>query len=484
MSVRLSLTWTFLAQGLGFLITFGSTIVVARLVTPRDFGVFAMATAATTLINLFMQFGLAKYIMREAEISTDLLRSLFTVNVLVSAVYVGSILLGAILAGPIFGSADVGQFLYVFALFPIFAMFEFIPEALCSRDMRFGLISILQIVRAVVLALSTMFFAWKGYAFLSFAWAQVLAWATTSICFNVAVWRPDVWRLRFGGIKQILQFGSQMIGISGLSQFGTRSGEMILGSLLGLTNLGLYSRAASLPATLYGNIFGAGGNVIFSRMSLDLRESGEFHQTYLRFMRLLLGLMWPMLLGLAVLSRPIIYHLYGAKWQAAAIPLSLLTIAAAVTGSIGMAHEIFILRHATAMQMRIEFIRTSLGFLFFVGGAIISLPAAAAAKLLEALLAFALYRRPMNRLIGGPSGELRRMYAEAGALTVAAVLPALTLMFLTGFAPETGLLPIGGSIIAGGMLWAILLKQRQHPIATELFAFFARLRAIPKRAPN
>lgn len=55
MSVRRSLAWTYLAQALNFFVTFGSTVVVARLVSPRDFGIYAMATAVTTIINVFMQ---------------------------------------------------------------------------------------------------------------------------------------------------------------------------------------------------------------------------------------------------------------------------------------------------------------------------------------------------------------------------------------------------------------------------------------------
>jgi len=103
MSVRRSLTWTYLAQALSFLLTFGSTVVVARLVSPRDFGIFAMAAAVTTIINVFMQFGLAKYLMRETELSRELLRTLFTVNVIMSMVYVAMILVGALAAGRLFG---------------------------------------------------------------------------------------------------------------------------------------------------------------------------------------------------------------------------------------------------------------------------------------------------------------------------------------------------------------------------------------------
>lgn len=478
MSVRLSLFWSYLAQISAFVITFGSTIVVARLISPRDFGIFAMATAATTVINVFMQFGLAKYLMREAEITRELLRSLFTVNVLLSLTYVGAILIGAATAQQFAGSADVGRFLYVFALFPLFAMMEFIPEAICSRDGRFGVISVLAILRAIVIALTTMFFAWRGYAFLSFAWAQVFAWAATATCFNILVWRPDVWRFRLKGVREILHFGSQMIGIRGLSMLGARGGEMALGSLLGLTSLGLYSRASSLPTTLSNNVFGAAGNVIYARMSLEMRETGEFHQTYTRFMRLLLGVMWPMMFGLAVLAKPTIRLLYGAKWEPAAQPLSMLALATAGTIALGLAPEVFILRHQTKRQFTIELARTIAGLLFFMTGAFISLTAAAGAKLAESLLALALYRGPLNKMLGGPDHALSTMYLESLVLAVLAALPSLLLMLWTRFSAETSLLAITGSVALGAGLWAVLIWRRQHPLATEFIGVLNRLRQI------
>ncbi|WP_114227856.1 MULTISPECIES: oligosaccharide flippase family protein [Sphingomonas] len=476
MSVRLSLFWSYLAQISGFVITFGSTIVVARLVSPRDFGIFAMATAVTTVINVFMQFGLAKYLMREAEITRELLRSLFTVNVLLSLFYVAAILVGAVTAEHFVGSQDVGRFLYVFALFPLFAMMEFIPEAICSRDGRFGVISLLSIVRAIVIAVTTLFFAWNGYAFLSFAWAQVFAWAVTATCFNVLVWRPDAWRLRFKGIREILHFGSQMIGIRGLAQLGTRGGEMALGSLLGLTSLGLYSRASSLPNTLFNNVFGAAGNVIYSRMSLELRETGQFHQTYIRFMRLLLGIMWPMMFGLAVLSKPAINLLYGAKWQPAAEPLSFLALATAVTIALGLVPEVFILRHQTKQQFGIETVRTIAGLSMFVLGAFVGLTAAAGAKLAEAVLALALYRRPLNRMLEGPNHVLAKMYGESFGLGLIAALPSLLLMIWTRFSASTSLIAIAGAVALGGLLWSTALWRLRHPLALEVIGLIKRRR--------
>jgi O-antigen/teichoic acid export membrane protein len=267
-----------------------------------------------------------------------------------------------------------------------------------------------------------------------------------------------------------------MMGISGISQLSGRVGEMTLGSLLGLTSLGLFTRASSLPNTLYVNVYGAGSNVVFSRLSSDLRERGEFYDNYLRFMRLLLGFLWPTMFGIAILSQPIIFILYGAKWQAAATPLSLLTIAAAITAAIGMTAEIFILRHRTQQQVRIEVIRAVIGYAAFAAGAMISLTLAAGSKVVEAVFAFLLYRKPMAELVGGPPGALRRTYFEALLVTSVGVLPSFLLMIWSGWSPATPAVHLAIAALLGVISWAALLVALRHPLYLEC-ARFLRLRA-------
>jgi O-antigen/teichoic acid export membrane protein len=323
------------------------------------------------------------------------------------------------------------------------------------------------VLRAVVMASTTIVLALRGYGFMSFAWAQVLSWVATSVCYNLAIWRPDVWKPSFAGIREIIRFGWQMIGINGVSQLSARGGDMVLGSFLGLANLGLYNRASSLPTQLYGNIYGAGANVLFSHMSKELRETESIHGSYFRFMRLILGALWPILFGLAVLSNPVIYLLYGAGWQAAAMPLALLSVSYGITLAIGMSAEVFILRHRTQQQFRIESIRALLGFLLFCGGSAISLTLAAAAKVAEAVLAFLLYRKPMIELVGGPDGALRGIYLEAITVAIAAVLPAILLMMWSGWSPSTPTLHLATAVLTGALCWTTLLIWLRHPLYTE-----------------
>jgi O-antigen/teichoic acid export membrane protein len=474
MSTRRSLSLTYLAQVISFLLTFSSSIYLARVLSPRDFGIFGMATAVTTVISVFMTLGLARYIVREKSVDDDMLSTLFTVNVIIAVCYISSILLGSFISGYFFEAAELSQFLLVFAIFPLFSMMEFIPSALCNRDMRFGLIAVLTVLRAAVLAGVTIALAIYGFAYMSFAWAQVCAWLLTSVAYNMVVWRPRVWRFSLKNAREVLRFGWQMVGVSGLNQLGSRVGEIIMGASLGYASLGLYSRAANIPANIYNNVFSTGTNVIFSKLALELRENGVFHDLYYRFSRMLLGLIWPMFLGVAVLASPLVNILYGERWQAAAVPLTLLSLAFATSATVGLSAEVFILRHQTHLQVRNEALRTSFGLTLFGVATLISLPFAAAAKLLEATFAVMLYFAPLRRLVGGSKLDNRRLYVEAFVLSVVAVLPSLLLMFWTGFSPQTKPPLIIASVLTGILLWGTLLFISQHPLASELLRLWRR----------
>lgn len=468
MSVRRSLAWSYSGQALNFLIAFGSSIVIARLVTPREFGIFAMASALGALLGLIFNFGFANYIIREQELDQKTLRSVFTVSAVFTVVFSGLLLGSGLAAVHLFDSRAVGEFLLVFGFAPLIQMFEFIPQALGTRAMRFGVISTISVLRNLTIATTTIILAWLGYQHMSFAWAGVAGTLVSVAAYNLLFWNQTVFKPRFAGFRQIVVFGLQMVSISGFAQINGRVGEMILGSWLGLGALGLYSRASNLANQLYSNFYGVATSVIFVKMAADHRETGEFHQTFLRALRILLAVVWPMMLGLAVLSKPVIFTLYGERWIDAALPLTFLMLAFFVVLGIGMHWEVFILRKQTALQTRIEAVRAASGITLFAAACLVSLPLAAAARLAEAVIAYLLYRPHMDRMIGISGGQLDRLYGESLVVAGIAVVPSLGLMAWTGFDARTPVLWVAAAIAVGMAGWGIALAWLRHPILEEL----------------
>jgi O-antigen/teichoic acid export membrane protein len=468
MSVRRSMGWSFSAQFLNFIVAFSCSILIARLITPREFGIYAMGGAITGLVSIVFNTGLAAYIVREPEVDTLKLRSVFTVNFLITVLMSVSFFTAGLTATHLFDSPDVGDFMLVYSFVPLISSFEFVLFALCQREMKFNIIALMSILRTVTLYGATIIFALDGFRHMSFAWASIVSTTVATVAFQFVHWAPAVWLPRFAGFKQILRFGMQMISISGFHQLGTRAGDMVLGSWLGLATLGLYARASGLSHQIYGNIYGASASVLFTKLAADLRDKGTFHEAYLRALRLILAVIWPMMGGLAILSYPVIYHLYGAQWVAAALPLTLLLIAHIISLGIAMAWEVFVLRGETSRQVKIESIRSISGLVLFSIGCLFSLSAAAAAKIAESVLAYLLYRPHMDRLVGSTRGELDRIYSEALLLTGAAVVPSFLLMLWFRWSPTTPLPLIVAAVSVGIALWVYLIFARQHALVEEL----------------
>ena len=476
MSVRKSLVWSYSAQALSFVVAFASSVVIARLVTPREFGIFAMAASISAFLGLVFGFGLSNLIVRDEEMPKDRLRSILAVSSSYTLFLCILLVTSGLLAKHVFNSPDVGDFLLVYALVPAVQMFELIPEAICRRNMRFQTISAISVMKTVTMAGSTIVLAILGYRHMSFAYAGLIATIASVATYNLLYWRESVYRPRLQGYRTILTFGLQMVSINGFGQLNNRISEMTLGSWLGLGALGLYSRASNLANQLQQNVYGVATGVIFVRMSMDFRETGKFDATYLRALRILLAVVWPMMLGMAVLSYPFINLLYGEKWLGAALPLTFLMLAYFTVLGIGMQWQVFVLRKETALQTKIEAIRAAAGVTMFCIGCLISLPAAAAARVGEAIVAYLLYRPHMDRLIGIPRGRLDRVYGECLILAGVAVLPSLGLMLWSRFDPDTPLIAVFASVMIGVLAWAALLIRMKHPVTEEIPYFWRRLR--------
>jgi O-antigen/teichoic acid export membrane protein len=180
------------------------------------------------------------------------------------------------------------------------------------------------------------------------------------------------------------------------------------------------------------------------------------------------GLLWPIMIGLAVLARPAIYILYGEKWLPSALPLSLLMIAQFVVLCFGMNWELFVLRDETARQTRFEFIRAFVGIVTFSAGCFFNIAAAAVGRIAEAIFGFMLYRSHVRRLAETQPGELRRIYFNSLLLTVAAVMPSMFLMIYSGWSHLTPPWLIAAAILAGAGLWIVVLVRLKHPLWAEI----------------
>ena len=468
MSFRRSLIWSYLGQFVAFIGTFGGSVVVARLLSPHELGIFGIAMALSGVLSVFTSFGVGSYVVRDGALDSRTLDTAFTVNALL-CLLLSCLLLAASFAGQrLFDDPGVGQVLELSAISPLLSIVGFRASVMFQREMLYGTIAAIGVLNNLSSMAVTVAAAWLGYSYLSPAYGTL----TGAIIANAAYgWKGRAqWSLRcsLAEWKSIATFGVRLIFIGGVSQMTGRLCEIVLAKAQSLTALGLYGRASGLSNMIWTNLYGSATQVIFSQLSKDLRETGEVRTTFVRSMRNMLALVWPMLIGLAVLSKPVIAIIYGERWLAAAAPLSLLMLMQAFSLVYGMNWELFVLRDRMREQTRMEVLRSVIGFSTFALGAQFSLVGAAIGRALDAFIGLWLYVPFMRSLAGTARGELRRIYAESALLTAGAVGPSIVLIATSPMPERCSPLSIAGTIILGGVLWLMTLVWLNHPLLEEI----------------
>jgi O-antigen/teichoic acid export membrane protein len=468
MTIRKALAWSVSGQFLSFAINFIGATVIARLLTPYDMGVYALAIAIVAVLNTLASFGVGAYVIREAELEATTLSSAFTLNAILAIALAIVIFLAGLAEKTLVGNEAISQVLFLLAVTPIIGIFEFRPSIMLQREMNFRVLSIINIGRVIVSTASVIGLALHGFGYMSFPYSNIVSIIFGVACFNFVARRHVGFGLSLRESRKMAVFGLRMMAIGGVNTMAARLSDIVLGNILGLTALGLYSRASSVSGQIFDNVYGAITRVLFVQLSADYRERGVLRDVFLKGLEMITALIWPVLIGLAILSGPAVYILYGERWVPAARPLSLLLIAQFVVICYGMNWELFVLKDETAKQARFEAIRAVGGVLIFSFGCLFGISAAAVGRIAEALLGLALYYPHMSKMADTLPGELTRLYGRGIALTVVAVFPSFLLMVATGWSYKTSPLSIAGVVLLGILFWLALLARQDHPLMGEL----------------
>ncbi|MGK2912287.1 MAG: oligosaccharide flippase family protein [Sphingobium sp.] len=468
MSVRRALVWSYLGQAAVLVLNFGSSVIVSRLLDPSQLGVFLMGSTVAGVLSVLLSFTIGTYLIKENIVDQDMIRTVFTVNVLFSLVIFTILNLIGLVVVFASGRADIATVLSISSLVCLSGVFEFVPAALLAREMRFGEVSVVTVARAAVAAVVVVVLAHAGFGAPSLAFGPLAGSIVSVAIYSVLRGGRLFYRPRMQGFWPVVRFGAQMLSINGVAEIANRLSLLILGGMLGLSALGLYGRAANVSSMIFFNIYGQATKVVFVRLSNEMRAVGSMHATFINAIKLITAVMWPLVMGTAILAGPIVRLVYGDPWLGSAIPLSLLMIAQFVIIGFGLNWEVFVLKGESARQVRFEFLRAVFGTVAFTIGCLFSVVFATLGRVVEACFGYILYRRHMDRLAGTVPGELERVYGESLILTISAVAPALILMMMTGWSAYTSPGLIGCAVGLGVAIWVLALALLKHPVWAEM----------------
>lgn len=335
--------WQGIAQVVGKLVVLSTTVVMARLLTPREFGLVSLALVLITYAEAFADAGVA-----QALIYLPRTRAMLRAALLSSLVAGVGLMLLAIAAAPalaaFFDRPDVTPLARLLAVSLLCASLGALPESLLRRDLLFRRLTIAVVARVAVTGTVSIGLAVAGLGAWALAWGAVAG----AIAYTLATWillpdKPDlaIWRTDRREVGRVLAYGIPVAGSSLLSRLIFNVDYLIVGRILGATALGYYTLAFRIPEMMIINVFfvlSAVAFPMFSRLRGDMDRMGR---AYLFSVRLysLYGICAGV--GLAIVASLAVPLLFGPRWEAAIGPLIPLALYAACR-SIGVgANEVY-----------------------------------------------------------------------------------------------------------------------------------------------
>jgi len=357
---------TLSAQGTKFALQMGSTMVLARLLSPSDFGLIAMVTAVTGFVAMFKDAGLSMATVQRKEITHDQVSTLFWLNLALSAAVMLVVAAMAPLIAAFYSEPRLVWVTIALAGTMLFGGLTVQHQALLRRQMRFKSLAVVEIASmaggiAVAITMALMDF---GY------WSLVGMIGGTAIINAGLVWVLCDWRpglpKRGSGVGEMLKFGGNLTGASVLSYSRRNLDNVLIGAIWGSASLGLYSKAYQLLLLPVRQINAPLTAVALPALSRLSDQPAQYRHFYRQFIECIAFAGFPLMLYALTNARTVVLALLGDHWLGA-VPLFQALAPAAMISVINVAGGIvFISTGRTDKQLRATVVSTFVVVLGFV----------------------------------------------------------------------------------------------------------------------
>ncbi len=468
MSIRRSLAFSFLEKYASTALNLASTLVLARLLSPEEIGVFSVGAAMVGLMQSLRDFGVTNYLIQEREIDQEKVRTAFTVTLGMSWLFALILLAGSGWAADFYDEPGIQQIVWVMA-----ANFALIPFgspilALMRRDLKFGRLAAIQLANTVVNVTVAIVLAALGFGFMSLAWASLAGVATTSGLAFLSQPHGFLLRPGFKEWRSVASFGSYATANAMILDLRLTAPDLIVGRLLDFEAVGLNSKALGLIAIFRRLIFEGLNPVLLPALSEKARRGDDLGEVYLRAMEYLTVLYWPFLAMLALMADPIIRILLGDQWLAATPLVQIYCGVSALIFPILITQPILIAIGRVREALRINVIMLPITLAMLVLGGLHSLTMVALLGYVTGVCNVIVTMTILRRYVTFSYVHLARRAGKSALITLFASAAPVAIILWSGPGFDVSMPRFLLAAAGFALLWLAALYVVRHPFRAEI----------------
>ena len=467
-SLRKALSLSFAQTYTSLAFNFVTIIIVSRLLTPAQIGVFSISVALVELVHMLRDFGVSEYLVQENDLDEAKIRTAFTLNLIIAWILAAILFFASNWIGRFYGNSGVGQVVRVLSVVFILLPLGTTAMALLRRDMEFGAIYKIRFGEIVVRCGLTIGLAFAGFSYMSMAWASLAAMVVLVVGCAIWGWKYRVRGLGLSQWRLIVPFSLNRTTADIVIRLGIQSPNIVIGKILGMADAGFYSRGYGIVNLFQEKVVNAVNAVAFPALAQEHRERDTAPELFIRSLVHLTGISWPFF-GFAVLmASPLIRLLFGNQWDAA-VPVMRWLCGAAIIGTlIYQCNDFFTavgrVGVVTSVEIQYQLIRVGL----VIVTAFYSIEAVAASQIIIYAIAITLYYRKLTLYKSLTAIKLVKALVPSALVMVTTCIVPSIIFIWPKFISAHYILALIIAGVGAGLGWLLGLKLAGHPIMNEI----------------
>lgn len=308
------MVWTAVQKYSKMLISFVSDIILARLLTPYDFGCIGMLAIFMALAETFVDGGFGSALIQKKRPTQEDYSTIFFWNLGMSVLLYAILFLGAPVIARFYGIPILCSVLRVQGIILFFYAFNIIQRNQLKKKLNFKVLSIITVISQIVSLIVTILMAYQGMGVWALVAKNLVAMAITSVFFWFYVkWRP-IFVFSWQSLKELFGFGFYMFLSHLVTSFSTRFQGLLIGKVYTPTTMGFYSKASGTENIVSMSLSQVMDQVTYPLYAEVQDDLVKLQNMVRRLTMTLSYITFPMMFLLILIAKPLFVLLYTEKW--------------------------------------------------------------------------------------------------------------------------------------------------------------------------
>lgn len=298
----------------GVIISLVIGAILARLLSPEEFGIVALISVYLTFFNLLSDFGLGSAVVHNQTLTSEDIRSIFSFSVILALVLAFLFFISAPIISNFYNKDVLLPVMRYLSLSVLFQSLLAVPQALIQKDLRFKQIGIITLSVQLITGVVSIVLAYIGFSFYALVIQSVLA---SFISFFVFYWLSPISFnicLNWLSIRKVLRFSSFQFLFNFINYFSRNADNILIAKFMGSSALGFYDKSYRLMLMPVQNLTHVVTPVLLPVLSKYQDDKDYIFQSYLKVVRLLAVVGFPLSVLLYFSASEIIHLLFGSQW--------------------------------------------------------------------------------------------------------------------------------------------------------------------------